>query len=705
MAMAHQDRQSSAAAHYSEPYPGQSSFELEDAAVFFGRSAEADALRERILAARITVLHATSGAGKTSLLNARIIPSLEADGWFAVRIKPGDNPIQAVKHTVIQYLFPPPEAEAAALLRLLTALEPSSGSNLAALLDTAAARLKTDPSIRFLLGPVQAGEVMPHSTGFESVHGILTDFDHVRPAMCRVLAGSTPLATVERSWHTLARGAGCAESLATERLDDVIACLRSPRFIAAYRELVASLYVPVPGLLAFFERLCEHCREVWPAFGLVLVFDQFEELFTRFSDPGRMAPRAADDQRLDDHQHADWRVRAQFFAELETLVASSFRVTADPGGPDTTQLPLRYVLSLRDEYVARLNPVRQFAPDLDESSYRLQFLTLEQARDAITAPARMYNCAVDIECVSGILDELKLEDAFVEPGPLQIVCQKLWANRAHGAVSTISGVTLKTVGGVRAILETFFADVLRRLTADLAGRHFAETEHGPDTLEQFVRLEVLDLLAKLLTPSRTRNVVERIHLVRAPHRRVDLRETILSELERYRIVRKESRLGTEFYEITHEFLVQPILDELNRDRQFADLDRSLFALTVRVEGDPYEPLPRPLFAVLDRSRRLLVWGPVTEELMFRNAVFHGLGGESLSYWHAQVQGLHARVSPDEVRRSVRGSRKLCRFELALVAGMTGCSPEVKAQAIRGLLSGCGPVDVTLLTMILQQEAV
>jgi len=58
------------------PYPGPRPFEREEQRLFFGREREVRELRSLITAHRAVLLYAQSGAGKTSLLNAGLIPSL-----------------------------------------------------------------------------------------------------------------------------------------------------------------------------------------------------------------------------------------------------------------------------------------------------------------------------------------------------------------------------------------------------------------------------------------------------------------------------------------------------------------------------------------------------------------------------------------------------------------------------------------------------
>jgi hypothetical protein len=103
----------------ARPYKGPLSYEIEDAEYFFGRDRESDLLLAKILSAKFTLLHAQSGAGKTSLLNARVLPGLEQNGWTAFRILPRGNPSDAVRVGVLLGLLPPPASETAALDRVL----------------------------------------------------------------------------------------------------------------------------------------------------------------------------------------------------------------------------------------------------------------------------------------------------------------------------------------------------------------------------------------------------------------------------------------------------------------------------------------------------------------------------------------------------------------------------------------------------------
>jgi WD40 repeat protein len=63
----------------AEPYVGPRFFKREDQAIFFGRSREANELLSLVISHSEVLLYAQSGAGKTSLINAKLEPLLEEE--------------------------------------------------------------------------------------------------------------------------------------------------------------------------------------------------------------------------------------------------------------------------------------------------------------------------------------------------------------------------------------------------------------------------------------------------------------------------------------------------------------------------------------------------------------------------------------------------------------------------------------------------
>jgi WD40 repeat protein len=66
------------------PYVGPRSFELNEK--MYGRDRERRQLTDRLIAERIVLLHSPSGAGKTSLVRAGLIPQLKDEGFFVHQI-------------------------------------------------------------------------------------------------------------------------------------------------------------------------------------------------------------------------------------------------------------------------------------------------------------------------------------------------------------------------------------------------------------------------------------------------------------------------------------------------------------------------------------------------------------------------------------------------------------------------------------------
>ena len=65
----------------NNPYIGPRPYERGDRHNFFGRDRDARDLVALIMAEREVLFYAQSGAGKTSLLNAQVIPALEEEGF------------------------------------------------------------------------------------------------------------------------------------------------------------------------------------------------------------------------------------------------------------------------------------------------------------------------------------------------------------------------------------------------------------------------------------------------------------------------------------------------------------------------------------------------------------------------------------------------------------------------------------------------
>jgi len=75
--------------HYR--YPGLSPFQLADASLFYGRERESRALFAQVSVEKMVVLFSRSGIGKSSLLNAGLVPLLEKTKLLPLNIRLNDE--------------------------------------------------------------------------------------------------------------------------------------------------------------------------------------------------------------------------------------------------------------------------------------------------------------------------------------------------------------------------------------------------------------------------------------------------------------------------------------------------------------------------------------------------------------------------------------------------------------------------------------
>lgn len=85
----------------TNPFPGLRSYEFEDQALFFGRESHIQELRNKLLDARFLALIGSSGSGKSSLIKAGLIPSLQnlqgsKEDWKVIVFRPGNQPVKSL---------------------------------------------------------------------------------------------------------------------------------------------------------------------------------------------------------------------------------------------------------------------------------------------------------------------------------------------------------------------------------------------------------------------------------------------------------------------------------------------------------------------------------------------------------------------------------------------------------------------------------
>lgn len=265
----------------------------------------------------------------------------------------------------------------------------------------------------------------------------------------------------------------------------------------------------------------------------VAVFDQFEELFTT--------------------HRANSEARREFFEQLAEAL--------------TQNRELRVLLLLREEYLAALDPYAAIVPGRMQARMRLERLTEAAAKAAVTAPLRKLGVAISDRAATYICSRLRAvrEDGgkealgdFVEPVQLQVVCRRLWFRLPDGTTRVSQQDVSSGLGDVRAALITFYEDALKNTVL--------ATKRRERPIRNWIGKQ-------LITESRTRG-----NAFRGPETTAGISNSIVEELDKQLVVRREPRAGGSWYELAHDALIEPILE--SNDRASARWRRRILLATL-----------------------------------------------------------------------------------------------------------------------------
>lgn len=437
-------------------YPGTRPFEDidSDRKLFFGREREKDELLQKIIARKLVVLHAESGLGKTSLLNAGVSALLRERGFLPIKVR------------------------------------------------------------------FNIAEISPVQTVFGSIT------DTASQQGLDLEPGET-----ETLWHYF-------KTSAFWFTDD-------------------TLLTPV------------------------LIFDQFEEFFD-FHEP---------------------EAREEFIRQLADLVhntlPSTLRQAIRSGQPYRygEKTPrVKIVISIRSDFVGQLDELSSAIPEILDNRFRLLALTRNQARQAITGPAQIEDEQISTPCfrfsedaVNTMLDYLSksrergevVSKDEVESFQLQLLCRHIETNMWEKETLKTKKETEKFdfMGKV-----DFFRFTSLGSHIEVGIREKADNTGGQDGLEvkredlggeaglhkvfQYFYEDRLAGLKPVLQKRRVRRLCEK-GLLSPSDRRINLEEEVierkfkvspalLAQLVDKRLLRAEKRVGSVYYELSHDTLIAPI---------------------------------------------------------------------------------------------------------------------------------------------------
>jgi WD40 repeat protein len=293
-------------------------------------------------------------------------------------------------------------------------------------------------------------------------------------------------------------------------------------------EFASRLGVPDPGrgspTLIELVRLINNVDDQ----STVLILDQFEEFLVHHG------------QALDPLR-----------SELAALVRS-------PG------VDASVVLSLREEFLAALEPFRQHILNLFQGAYRLEPLAETDLRDAICRPAESFGGHCDPAMAERLIRDLREGQTstagttvpLVELPMLQLVCQELWK---HAEGGQLSDELYQTRGGAHRILDAYVRDLMPRTSREqsLTARLLVPLA-PPSGLKMSYAAEDLSIMTGL---DRAATTAE------------------LERLSRARILRPRQHRGGQRFELEHDAFI-PVLSSwrdhvLERDRRRKVIRRAL----------------------------------------------------------------------------------------------------------------------------------
>ena len=244
----------------------------------------------------------------------------------------------------------------------------------------------------------------------------------------------------------------------------------------------------------------------------VLIIDQLEEIVTTHLDR--------------------WQDRGGFFEQLAQAMERH---------PN-----LWVVLTMREDFVASLDPYTQFLPNRLRTRFYMQRMSYRAALEAVTRPAELGRRPFMPGVAESLVDNLRKirihgHDGiqlgqFIEPVQLQVVCYQLWENLKERPEARITHQDLAEMGDVDKALAQFYELII----AQAAGKANVSEIDLRDWFEN-----------QLITEAGTRGLVYRgqTHTGTLPNTAID--ELVI-------LLREEVKAGGIWYELVHDSLITPI---------------------------------------------------------------------------------------------------------------------------------------------------
>jgi len=218
---------------------------------------------------------------------------------------------------------------------------------------------------------------------------------------------------------------------------------------------------------------------------------------------------------------------------------------------------LHVVFIIREDYLAKLKPFEELLPERLETRFRLELLGVGQALEAVRNPVKLLVRSYGVGAAEELVKKLTLvitqDEAgnrttvrgdHVEPVQLQVVCQTLWEDQETKGSQEIS----------RAEIDNFKVD-------DALSRFYDNSIAAARSRFRVNERALRKLFGEeLITRLGTRSTVVKERAATG-----GIRNDIVEFLDKDKhLIRTISTRGADWVELTHDSLVQPILDANRR---------------------------------------------------------------------------------------------------------------------------------------------
>jgi len=278
--------------------------------------------------------------------------------------------------------------------------------------------------------------------------------------------------------------------------------------------------IPLQQLVEFSldDYLGQKCTSNDTQASTVLIFDQFEEILT--SDP------------------TDLNGKKAFFAQLGKALHNRNRWA---------------LFSMREEYLGAIAPYVNPIPNRFEITFRLDLLGKEEAFQAIQAPARIVGVNFTDEATQKLVDDLRkvhlqepdgaiktVPGLYVEPVQLQVTCYRMWQALPND-VSCISEADIASVGDVDQSLAEYYSLHVANAAKQtkMSERKLREWFENKLITKEGFRGQ-----ATMASESKDKPINHVLRLFVDAH-----------------LVRGEKHAGITWFELTHDRLIKPILND------------------------------------------------------------------------------------------------------------------------------------------------